>query len=120
MFSDKTLHELIYPPLRAVIFIFCSLLLAIFITPFLGTGPSYHSMLVKDGIAHFIWVRFIVLSTVTLIAFAMLYGLGRLCRRKTTKNTYFALFITLLAIAIWASMSFLNSNLWNYPLPNQM
>lgn len=120
MFSDKTLHELIYPPLRALIFIFCSLLLAIFITPFLGTGPGYHSMLIKDGVVDFVWARFILLCIITSIGSSLLYGLGRLCRRKTTRKTYIILFIILLAIAISGIISFLDSFLWNYPLPNQM
>jgi len=120
MFSDKTLHELIYPPLRAVIFIFCILLITLLIRPFLGTGPGYHSMIVNDGVADFVWARFILLCIITSIGSALLYGLGRLCRRKTTRKTYISLFIILLVIAISGVISFLDSNLWNYPLPNQM
>lgn len=106
---------MVYPFLRAVIFIFCSLFLLMFITPFLGFGKSYNSMLVRDGVAHFIWFRFLFLVVMTLISFGLLYLAGRICKRPTTKKTYLLMLMILFILACYATWAFLDGNLWSYP-----
>jgi len=115
MFSEQTLQEMIYPVGRVIIFIFSTLLIFVFITPFLGYGETYNTMLVEDGVAFFVWIRFLILLTITAMSFGMLFILGKICKRATTKKTYLLLFFILLSIAIYATLAFLDGNLWSYP-----
>lgn len=94
---------------------FSAVVLGIFITPVLGMGKSYNTMLVKDGVAYFIWIRCLILLTFTLVSFGLLYLLGKFCKRTTTKKTYMVMLIILLLIATFATISFLDGNLWSYP-----
>ncbi|RAJ33099.1 hypothetical protein LY11_01789 [Pedobacter cryoconitis] len=116
---QKDLQGAVYPTLRVIIFIFCTLLMCLFITPFLGIASSYHALL-EDGVAVFVFFRFLILITITLFSFALLFFLGRICKRKTTKLTYLIMFIILLTIGIWATLSFLDGNLWNYRKPEKI
>lgn len=110
IFSEKTLKELIYPTLRAIVFIFGFLLLTLTITPFLGLRASYSGLL-EGGILGFIFGRFVILLFITLLSFTLLYLVGRLCKRKTTRMTYLFLFLTLLIMTIWRTYSFIDGYL---------
>lgn len=110
MVSDKTIQEIIYPALRVFLFVFSIVLLNIFITPFLGTGADYHHMLVKDGITYFLFVRFLVLIFVFLLSTAILFTVGKICKRKTTKKTVLILFCILLFFTVLRAWSFIISN----------
>ncbi len=110
MVSDKTVREVVYPGLRFFLFVFSIVLLNVFITPFLGTRTDYRNMLLNDGVIHFLLLRCLVLIVVFVLSTTLLYGIGVLCKIKTTKKTILILFAILFFIAIFRSWAFIQGN----------
>ena len=114
MISQKDFLEFIRAVFTVLIFLGSIALTGIFSVPFLGSSGYTHHMLVEDGIFSFVMIRLGLLSVVILISFSLLYALGRLCKRKTSKVTYAVVFLCSLSISIWMILYCLNEYLWNY------
>lgn len=114
MISLKDFLEFIRVVFTVLIFLVSIALTGIFSVPFLGSSEYMHQMLVEDGILSFVLIRFALLSALMLISFSLLYALGRLCKRKTSKITYTAVFLCSLSISVWMIVYCLNESLWNY------
>ena len=103
--------ELFRAVLTILIFACAVFLSAIFSVPFLVTQYSSHQMLAENGVLYFLFTRLIVVTTIMLIAFSLLYLVGWLCEKKVSKITYLIVFMSCLSITIWMTINFLNDNL---------
>ncbi|MES2827114.1 MAG: hypothetical protein V4687_03135 [Bacteroidota bacterium] len=111
---ERDILEFFRAILTISIFVGAMFLTTIFSIPFLGTPYSSHQFLVENSIFYFLFTRLVVLAIVTLLSFSLLYFVGRVCKKKTSKKAYLTVFLTCLVIAIWLAIDFLNDYLWNY------